>query len=109
MVVPLSAASRFIVWLRDRLGRSSRLEEQRKPAFEPRTRTDLTGLARNDDSQIPERGYEAVGCLKIHDLMSNEFVVSQAAGVETVLLKRYGDGVNCFWLWQEKSEEPILI
>ena len=41
--------------------------------------------------------------------MNNEFVVSQGAGVETVLRKQEGDGVNCFWLWQEKMETPILI
>ena len=41
--------------------------------------------------------------------MNNEFVVSQAAGVDAVLRKREGDGVNCFWLWSNNSETPILI
>jgi hypothetical protein len=75
MVVPLSALSRFVVWLRDGLGKSSRLEDQQKPAFEPRSRTDLTGLLRHEDSQFSEPDYEPVGMLKIHDLMGNEFVV----------------------------------
>jgi hypothetical protein len=107
--VPLPVVSSFFVWLRDNLGWSSSFRSEPKPAFEPRSRTNLTGLVRDDDSQIPEPDYEPAGMLKIHDLMSNEFVVSQAAGLETVLRKREGDGVNCFWLWQEKSEEPILI
>ena len=47
--------------------------------------------------------------LKIHDLMNNEFVVSQAAGVDAVLRKREGDGVNCFRLWPNNSETPILV
>jgi hypothetical protein len=107
--VTLPALSKFIVWLRERLGKSSPSKDEKKPAFQPRSPTDLTGLVRNDDSQLSEQDYESVGMLKIHDLMNNEFVVSQVAGVETVLRKQEGDGVNCFWLWQEKMETPILI
>jgi hypothetical protein len=107
--VTLPALSKFIVWLRERLGKSSPSKDEKKPAFQPRSPIDLTGLVRNDDSQLSEQDYESVGMLKIHDLMNNEFVVSQGAGVETVLRKQEGDGVNCFWLWQEKMETPILI
>ena len=100
----LPALSKFIVWLRERLGKSSPSKVEKKPAFQPRSRTDLTRLVRNDDSQLSEQDYEPVGML-----MNNEFVVSQGAGVETVLRKQEGDGINCFWLWQEKMETPILI
>jgi hypothetical protein len=86
--VVLPALSRFILWLRDRLGKSSRSGNEQKPAFQPRSRTDLIGLVKNDDSELSERDYAPVGMLKIHDLMSNEFVVSQAAGVDAVLRKR---------------------
>jgi hypothetical protein len=89
--VTLPALSKFIVWLRERLGKSSPSKDETKPAFQPRSRTDLTGLVRNDDSQLSEQDYEPVGMLKIHDLMNNEFVVSQGAGVETVLRKQEGD------------------
>ena len=41
--------------------------------------------------------------------MNNEFVVSQAAGLDAVLRKREGDGVNCFWLRPSNHETPILM
>jgi Immunity protein Imm1 len=108
--VILFALSEFIVRLRERLGRSSSSRDQKKPAFEPRSRSDLTKLVRNEDSKLSEQDYQPVGMLRIHDSMNNEFLVSQAAGVNAVLRKREGDdGVNCFWLWQKKSKTPILI
>jgi hypothetical protein len=47
--------------------------------------------------------------MKIQDMSSTIFDVSTEADVGRVLLKRYGEGVNAFWLYHEPRKNPWLL
>ena len=47
--------------------------------------------------------------MKIQDMSSAIFDVSSNVDVEEILLKRYGQGVNAFWLYHEPREKPLLL
>jgi Immunity protein Imm1 len=46
--------------------------------------------------------------MKIQDMSSTLFDVSTEADVERILLKRYGEGANAFWLWHEPRKNLWL-
>jgi hypothetical protein len=46
--------------------------------------------------------------MKIQDMSSAIFDASTEADVERILLRRYGEGVNAFWLWHEPRENRWL-
>jgi hypothetical protein len=47
--------------------------------------------------------------MKIQDMSSTILDVSTEADVERILLKRYGQGVNAFWLHHEPREKPWML
>jgi hypothetical protein len=46
--------------------------------------------------------------MKIQDMSSEIFDASNEADVERILLKRYAQGVNAFWLWDDSREHRWL-
>jgi hypothetical protein len=47
--------------------------------------------------------------MKIQDLSRTISDVSNGADVERILLKRYDQGVNAFWLYHEPRKKPLLL
>jgi hypothetical protein len=47
--------------------------------------------------------------MKIQDMSSAIFDVSTEADVERILLNRYCEGVNAFWLYHEPREKPWML
>jgi hypothetical protein len=47
--------------------------------------------------------------MKIRDMSGTEFDATNSSDVERILLKRYGQGVNAFWLHHEPRQTPSLM
>ncbi len=47
--------------------------------------------------------------MKIRDMSDKTFDATNNSDVERILLKRYGQGVNAFWLHHEPQETPSLL
>jgi hypothetical protein len=47
--------------------------------------------------------------MKIQDMSSTIFDASNDADVERILLQRYGQGVNAFWIYREPREKPWML
>ncbi len=47
--------------------------------------------------------------MKIQDMSSSIFDASNETDVERILLKRYGEDVNAFWIYHEPREKPLLL
>jgi Immunity protein Imm1 len=47
--------------------------------------------------------------MKIQDMSSSRFDAADENDVDSILLKRCGQGVNAFWIYHEPRKKPLLL